>query len=230
MPRKPQEAASKGSQRWLQAAVNRCPTVIDSEIRNTGIHLDNPIVWTSPLESDEFAEYWDTAFLKQIGVSLHRPRLGDFWPNSGPRWDALARSGDTVLLIEAKANLDELNSPECKATAPESLAKIHAALEETRAFLKVESDTDWTRCFYQYANRLAHLYLLRELNGYDAHLVFVYFVDDHTKERVSRSGWRAAVALAKAHLGLPKRSEWMSRYVKDAYIDTADLSHVDWPP
>lgn len=77
---------------------------------------------------------------------------------------------------------------------------------------------------------MAHLYLLRELNGYDAHLVFVYFVDDHTKERVSQSGWRAAVALAKAHLGLPKRSEWMSRYVKDVYIDTADLSHVDWPP
>ena len=40
--------------------------------------------------------------------------------------------------------------------------------------------TDWSHCFYQYANRLAHLYLLRESNGLDAFLVFVYFVDDRT--------------------------------------------------
>ena len=125
-------------------------------------------------------------------------------PDSGPQWDALARSGDSVLLIEAKANVRELNSSPCGA-GPASLAKIRATLDETRAFLNVNSDSDWTRCFYQYANRLAHVYLLRELNGHDAYLVFVYFVDDRTTEPVSQSGWRAAVELTKAHLGLPSR-------------------------
>ena len=228
MPRLPQSAKPKGSQRWLQAAVNNCPAVIDSAIRNAGIHLDDPIVWTSPLDNDDFAEYWDAAFLDRLGVRLVQRRLSDFWPNSGPRWDGLARSGESVFLIEAKANVKELDSSPCKAK-PTSTAKIHAALNETRAFLDVDSNTDWTRCFYQYANRLAHLYLLRELNGCDAYLVFVYFVDDHTTEPVSQRGWRAAVALTKAHLGLPK-SDWMSRYVKDTYIDTADLGHVGWPP
>ena len=228
MPKLLQGAASKGSQRWLQVVVNSCPSVIDSAIRNTGIRLDEPIVWKSPLDSDAFAEYMDAAFIEQLGVSLAQRGLRDFWPNSGPRWDGLARSGDSVLLIEAKANISELNSSPCRAQ-PASRAKIRAAFSETRDFLKIKSDTDWTRCFYQYANRLAHLYLLRKLNGCDAYLVFVYFVDDHTTEPVSQSGWHAAVALAKAHLGLPK-SDWTSLYVRDADIDTADLNHVDWPP
>ena len=180
--RSPLKAKSGGSQRWLQVAVNSCPSVIDSAIRNTGIRLDEPIVWKSPLDSDDFAEYMDAAFLARLEVRLDQRGLGDFWPNSGPRWDGLARSGDSVLLIEAKANISELNnSPPCRAQ-PSSYAKIRAALSETRDCLKVKSDTDWTRCFYQYANRLAHLYLLRKLNGCDAYLVFVYFVDDHTTQ------------------------------------------------
>ena len=227
MSRLPQTPKLKGSQRWLQVAVNYCPTVIDRAIYDTGISLREPIVWTSPLASDNFSEYMDTTFLNQIGVRLNRRQLRDFWPNSGPRWDALARSGESVLLIEAKANIKELNSPACGAE-PVSLAKIQAALHETRVFLNVNSDSDWTRCFYQYANRLAHLYLLRKLNGHNAYLVFLYFVDDQTTEPVSQSGWRAAVELTKGHLGLPE-SDWMSRFVKDIYIDTADLAHVRWP-
>ena len=227
MSRRPQTPRLKGSQRWLQVAVNRCPTVIDRAINDAGIPLSEPIVWTSPLASDDFSEYRDAAFLNQIGVRLNQRQLRDFWPRSGPQWDALARSGDSVLLIEAKANVKELNSTPCGA-GPESLAKIRAALHETRAFLNVNSDSDWTRCFYQYGNRLAHLYLLRELNGYDAYLVFVYFLDDGTTEPVSQSGWRAAVELTKTHLGLPK-SDWISRFLKDVYIDTADLAHVRWP-
>ena len=228
MPRLPQGVKLSGSQRWLQVAVNSCPSVINSAIRNAGIRLDEPIVWNSPLDSDDFAEYMDAAFLDRLGVSLDQRGLRDFWPNLGPRWDGLARSGDSVLLIEAKANVSELNSSPCGAQLA-SRAKIRAALNETRDFLKVKSDTDWTRCFYQYANRLAHLYLLRELNGCDAYLVFVYFVDDDSTEPVSQIGWHAAIALAKAHLGLPKKSDWTSRYVKDVYVDTANLSHVDWP-
>lgn len=228
MARLRQTAKLKGSQRWLQVAVNRCPTVIDSAIQNSGIDLDDPIVWVSPLDTDDFAEYMDAAFLERLGVRLGQRRLPDYWPNSGPRWDGLVRSGNSVLLIEAKANIKELDSSPCKAQAT-SRSKIRAALNDTRTFLGIQSETDWTQCFYQIANRLAHLYLLRQLNGCDAYLVFVYFVDDHTTEPVTGTGWRTAVALAKAHLGIPK-SDWMARYVKDVYIDTTHLSHVDWPP
>ena len=84
MSRLPQTPKLKGSQRWLQVAVNYCPTVIDRAICDTGIPLREPIVWTSPLASDDFAEYMDAAFLNQIGVRLDQRRLRDFWPNSGP--------------------------------------------------------------------------------------------------------------------------------------------------
>ena len=65
--------------------------------------------------------------------------------------------------------------------------------------MRVTSTTDWTKCFYQYANRLAHLYFLKELNGIDAALVFVYFTGDTTingrdpslaRAGKPQSGWR----------------------------------------
>ena len=59
-----------------------------------------------------------------------------------------------------------------------SLALIRASLDETRAHLGVKRGLDWSETFYQYANRLAHLYLLRTLNKLPAWLLFVHFVGD----------------------------------------------------
>ena len=220
---------TRGSRRWLQVAVNRCPAVIDAAIRETGIDPTGGIDWRSPVESDGFAEYWDSVFLDRLGIRLeHRP-LKEFWPRGGPHWDALARCDDSVFLVEAKAHIAELDSTPCGAQ-PKSRRTIEDAMSRTRAFLWVKSETDWTRCFYQYANRLAHLYLLRELNGIDAYLLNVYFVGDRTLQKpVSRDGWEAAVALAKEHLGLPGDSRWLASYAKDIYIDTRDMAHVEWP-
>ena len=106
-------------------------------------------------------------------------------------WDGLARTTRCrYLLIEAKANIPEFNSSPTEASG-ESLHKIRKALDETRCFLKVRSRTDWSKCFYQYANRLAHLYFLKKLNGIKATLVFVYFAGDTTvpgRDPVSREG------------------------------------------
>ena len=110
--------------------------------------------------------------------------------------------------------------------------RIEDALQKTRDFLGVRSETDWTRCFYQYANRLAHLYFLKEVNGINAALVFVYFVGDDTvlgREPVSHEGWEAAIDLATQHLGLGTNSEWMRSNVADVFIDVNDLRHVPWP-
>ena len=222
----------RGSQRWLQIAVNRCPDVIDSAIvKALDLCPGEEIEWLSPLESDCFAEYRDAQFLERLGVSLKKRPLKDFWPRKGPQWDGLARiGGDRLLLLEAKANIPELDSTPTGATG-KSLKKIKKALAETRKFLKVKSETDWSQCFYQYANRLAHLYLLRELNGLDAFLVFVYFVDDRTvpnRDPVSREGWEAAISLATKHLGISPR-RCASENVKDVFIDVSDMSHVSCP-
>ena len=233
--RKKQGPSLRGSQRWLQIAVNRCPGVIDSAIADAlDLCPGEEIEWLSPLESDCFAEYRDAKFLKRLGVSLACRPLKDFWPKKGPQWGGLARtrtSGGRLLLLEAKANIPELDSTPSGATG-DSLKKIKKSLAETQRFLKVKPRTDWSQCFYQYANRLAHLYLLRELNCLDAFLVFVYFVDDRTvsnRDPVSRERWEAAISLATQHLGIP-RSRWVSENVKDVFIDVSNMDHVSLPP
>lgn len=52
------------------------------------------------------------------------------------------------------------------------------SFNETKHFLQAEPGCDWTERFYQYANRLAFLYFLREVNGIEAYLVFLYFLND----------------------------------------------------
>ena len=227
--------APRGSQRWLQLVVNRCPKLIDNAIGEAlGLGQDETIEWLSPLESDCFREYRDHEFLERLGITSQQlcRQLKDFWPRSGPRWDGLARtSGRRRLLIEAKANIPEFDSSPTGASE-ESLRKIEGALEETRQSLGITSKTDWTKCFYQYANRLAHLYFLKEVNKVNATLVFVYFVGDTTvrgREPVSKEGWEAAIALATHHLGIGTNSPSIRDNVADVFIDIHHLRHVPWP-
>ena len=217
---------SKGSRRWLQIAVNRCPHVIDEAIQKTGVADDEQIEWRSPLESKGFAEYRDKEFLSRLDVSLGGLPLDHFWPKMGPRWDGLARSGPQVLLVEAKANIPELKS-KCKAE-PRSIQRIKQAFRETREFLGCDASKNWLEPYYQYANRLSHLYLLRELNGLDAYLLFVYFVGDWTTTQTSKGEWLRSIQEVKNALGLPLNSDWLKSHVKEVFIDTADLCDVNW--
>ena len=224
--------AIRGSQRWLQVAVSRCPEVLARATADAGgLAPDETLQWVSPLEDDGFREYRDQEFLDRLGVTLASRPLAEFWPPRGPRWDGLAKtSGGRCVLVEAKANIPEFNSDPSRAT-PWSLRKIRAALDETKEFLHIRSETDWSQCFYQYANRLAHLYFLRELNKVDAVLVFLYFAGDDTVPGVppvSREGWQAAISLANEHLGLRASSPWLRRHVFDVFLDVDDLRHDGW--
>ena len=226
--------ALRGSQRWLQLVVNRRPEIIDKAIaREAGLEDGETIEWLSALESDCFAEYRDHAFLKRLGTSPECQRLVDFWPKRGPVWDGLARTNRCrYLLIEAKANIPEFNSSPTEASG-ESLHKIRKALDETRCFLKVHSRTDWSKCFYQYANRLAHLYFLKKLNGIKAALVFVFFVGDTTlvpeRDPATRDDWQTAISLANHHLVIRAHRKWIRKNVADVFIDVGDLDDIPWP-
>jgi len=75
MPRIEQPKASKGSQRWLQILVNRCPHLLNEQILPQMGGRGARIEWLSPLESDRYAEYRDWAFLERLGLRLdRRPR------------------------------------------------------------------------------------------------------------------------------------------------------------
>ena len=88
------------------------------------------IDWRSPLRSDDYAEYRDQSFLDLLGVDLQTRPLRSFWPVGGPQWDGLgwAASGE-VVLVEAKARLNELDSPATGASES-SLMQIQSSLSE----------------------------------------------------------------------------------------------------
>ena len=223
MSRIPQHPAAKGSQKWIQKLVTEEPQLLNSPIRT---QLDLPdtekITWLSPIADDEYAEYQDQAFLELLGIRLPKVSLSDFWPSRGPVWDGLgkAHSGN-VFLVEAKSHISEVLSPKTGA-GEKSLRKIKKSLNETKTFLHSKSEHDWTTTFYQYTNRLAHLYLLRALNEVPAYLVFLYFVNDKDMNGPkSVDEWIGAISLLKSYLGVGRHR--LDKYVAETFIDVKAL-------
>jgi len=190
-----QKTGLKGSLKWIQLLINDHPDLLNQRLGSTAID------WVSPLKDDAFAEYRDRDFLKVLGLGQLQDQLKDFWPNGGPQWDALGKKGDIYYLVEAKANIPEINST-CQAKNPRSVSKIEQAISELKKFYSIESGDGWLVGFYQYANRLAHLFFLRELCGVDAEMIFVYFCDDPTHISTSIEEWKSALVDQKKFMGL----------------------------
>ena len=134
----------------------------------------------------------DGAFLRALELERLVPSLAAFWPRSGPQWDGLARvetaralSG--VVLVEAKSYPQEMERNSCGAKGA-SLDQIREALEDTKRWLAVPDSVDWLGSLYQFANRLAHVYFLRERHGIPTWLVNLCVVDDPTRRRGKRGG------------------------------------------
>jgi hypothetical protein len=59
----------------------------------------------------------------------------------------------------------------------------------------------WLGPLYQSANRLAHLYFLRDIGNIEAFLLNVYFVDD-PHSRTTRQEWNDGIKLVNEQLGI----------------------------
>ena len=214
MSRYRQVRGERGSLRWIQEFVNHHPGILESAIVSASDgRIKGPIEWRSPLADDDFAEYRDDAFLELLDIELGTRPLAQFWPRLGPQWDALALDASRArVLVEAKANIPEvISSP--TAAGPESKVLIDQSLREVATHLNVETWSDWSGTFYQYANRLAHLYLLHKVNRIDTWLVFAYFVgDDDVDGPDSEAEWKAAIQVLHGALGL-KSHPLLSRVV-----------------
>ena len=232
-----QGKAYKGSQKWLQIAVNEWPRLLNSAISRDLPDSPAEIDWRSPLEEEDYKEHRDKEFLEKLGGSrfLRQPlpswnELKSFWPNNGPRWDAhgITDKGQ-ILLVEAKSHITELQGQGSGATSQKSIEKITHSLNETQQFLGVDSSIDWVRSpYYQFANRLAYLYWFHELNGRDAFLVLLYFLNDQAMERrniaVPRilAHWKPAVECQDRIMGIRQRHPLSDRIIH-AYIDVNDI-------
>jgi hypothetical protein len=218
-----QGLAVRGSQKWLQILINEHPELLDRVLADRiGLAKDERVHWLSPLRDDHYAEYRDREFLERLGVSLDLVSLRAFWPDLGPRWDALAKTdrGD-LLLLEAKSHIPELVTNPTKATG-KALLRIRESLDKAKRALGSHSDVDWAMGFYQYTNRLAHLYLLRVLNGLPAYLVFLYFTNDREMNGpATQAEWEGAIALLESLLDI--RAHKLSAYVLDVFVDVRQL-------
>jgi len=165
------------------------------------------IEWVAPLKKRRFVEPMDEAFLDALGLTFHVPELASFWPKSGPRWDALGilrhpDRSDGYLLVEGKSYLEEVYGSGCQAVDPESVERIMSSLHSARQWFSVSQDSDWLGRLYQYGNRLAHVYFLRERLGKEAILVNLYFLDDVTRPYpTSRESRESGLKVIKRELG-----------------------------
>jgi hypothetical protein len=219
MPRFVQKECARGSQKWLQRAVNRQPGLLDGPILVKLPDARN-ITWRSPLADDQYAEYRDAEFLEKIGAGQLTAKLAKFWPSHSPQWDGLAISdaGD-ILLVEAKAHVEELCGPTMQA-ASASRARIDGALRDAARFMRAEPCAPWSSVFYQLANRLAYLHFLRK-HRLKAWLVLANFVgDEDVRGPSSAAQWEAAYRVVWHVLGVPRQHK-LSRYVIEIY------PHVD---
>lgn len=203
--------AFKGSQLQIQIYVNRRQQELNEAIvqaHPTLAELNPEFRWVSPLESCQCEEYRDEAFLSALGLERFLPDLKVFWPPRGPVWDGLAclstDEGAGVLLVEAKSYPEEMYGSGCQASAP-SLKKINAAFDELERWLGVKRREVWIGSLYQSANRLAHLYLLREKLGVPTWLANVCFTHDpHASTNVAV--WRETDRDMTVELGLAEVS------------------------
>lgn len=223
MPRRERPFQTSRSEHWLRVAVNGPRDLLSEKITQTfGWPSTERIDWRSPIKEDGYAEYFDQAFLDRLGVQPTRTPLRAFWPSGGPRWDALARTDSgKVLLVEAKAHIDESVDYRSDASAG-SYRRIQESLAAAKGAFRATDRCSWESPFYQYANRLAHLYFLRELNGIDAYLLFLYFAAaPDVPNPCSTEEWRGAIRLTKKCLGLG--SHPYVAHVKDLIVSVPDL-------
>ena len=214
----PQQSGPKGSLKWIQSLINDYPDIIDQHLLNY-FELDaNRIEWVSPIKQSNYEEYRDDDFLKVLGLDNYKKMLDKFWPKRGPQWDALGKinSEKGVFLVEAKANIPEIIS-EVKAKSSISIYKIQNSLSLVRDYLNCKSSLSWESLFYQYANRIAHLYFLRNVCKLNAYLVFIYFVNDYSHISTSEEEWKGALRLQKLLMGLTAHK--LQKYISELFID-----------
>ena len=126
--------------------------------------LDKEILNVDFVESNEIKEKWNNK-----------------WPTNnnknGINWDAIGLSGDTFILVEAKAHEKELNQA-MGAKNKESVKKIHKAFYELCSKYDIEYNDSWIKDHYQLANHLVALDFLNS-NGYKAILLNVFFINGY---------------------------------------------------
>lgn len=216
--------ARAGSQRWLQIATEQAPDLLFKELQPAlGLEPDGTIKWISPRPGNDYREYRDMRALWQLGIeNLPVRSLTSFWPPGGPAWDALGVTSEgQYLFVEAKAHCAEMFSPPTRAKHYSRMF-IQKSLLEARQYYAPNTNADWSQTFYQYANRLAHQYLFRVVNGLPTCMIFLHFINAYDVNGPTHiDTWLRPLSYLHRRLGIQRDLEL--DYVYHSFFDVASL-------
>jgi hypothetical protein len=209
-------ASSYGSELHLLRWTGRHRNKFDNKIKQL-LNIDN-ITW---LDFD-FSNNKDELDKELVGLSFlekepsYKAVISQWkeeWPQSGNsmNWDlvgyTLKNNIKTWVLVEAKAHIKELEN-DCKA-GPKSLMKIGKALTKTANNIgtEISIDSPWSKKYYQLANRIYILDLLKR-NDINSKLINIYFMGDKTdssrKSPKDIATWKVEIEKMKKYLNIDK--------------------------
>lgn len=150
----------------------------DAEIHWLDYGFDDSMVsGDKEYKKREFFEMIPEIFTPEILSEFKKDKFGS---KLNQNWDGIFWVGNVVYLVEAKAHIKEIFS-DCQSDNRNSLSVIEGNFKETRDFFNIPCDNDWKKTYYQMANRVAFLKLLKSHN-IEARLVNIYFVDGYEKK------------------------------------------------
>lgn len=203
----PEESASRGLGQLVHRHADRLMDILTHASRG-GIQA--PVQWVVPEEGAVSGALSGEAALDRLGVHLHERPLASFWPNGGPRWDAVGRdAAGAAVFLHVRASILDLVSAPAEHGRTE---RVWAAdsVEQMRERLGAEGPLDWAATFFGLTSRLAHLHLLRELNGVEAWIVCVHLTSepggepgDEPGAHLAESEWFPHLRTMYRGLGLP---------------------------
>ncbi len=143
------------------------------------------------------------------------------WPRTGQtmNWDAVGHIGDTYILCEAKAHVEEVEKVH-KLKMSNSMAQRRRAFEFAQERIKVSKPEDWMLNYYQMANRLYVLALL-EKHHVEAFLLNIYFCGDcHRGWNCPKTedDWRKEVIQDEIEKLGVANSDFFKRRVKNLFL------------
>jgi hypothetical protein len=240
----------KGSKRHICWYVNHAPEHLNAALFSATTSLAEAAIsapeWVSPLANEGYEEFWNERFLQRLDLlDEHLESFREFWPfkpwandkvnpRGTPHWDAIARvplAGGVrgVIMVEAKAHRGELAKPNDRSKADEqSLKKIRSSFADVRAYFGIPDQTPaWESRYYQFCNRLAHLWWMNERARVPTWLVWVLTVDDPVwHDRMTAPQWHDVFQTIKSEVGLPPQHRLKDR-ISVAYLpgapEVADL-------
>jgi len=142
----------------------------------------------------------------------------EHWPsmNNAQNWDAICKIDNEWILVEAKANKNEIFS---NSQATENSKNfISQKFNDIKKKFGIVTGHDWNCKYYQKANRILFLNYLLE-NGIEAKLLFIYFVNGYKKNGIqsgvkSKSEWLQLIKEQDDYLGITQ-----SKALKDKILE-----------